>query len=558
MKLRILFGCTVMCSLAFAANQAKSSPAPTAAATQIPHLRKQGTATQLIVDGKPFLALAGELLNNSATGIEHMKPIWPKLVESKFNTVLAGVSWAQIEPQEGKFDFTVPDGIIRDARSHNLRLVLLWFGTWKNSLSSYPPDWLKKDFERFPRAQFADGASIELLSPLSDASRDADARAFAALMRHIKAVDGREHTVIMIQVENEVGMHRESRDHSPAANKAFEGPVPKELMDYLQQHKDTLIPEFRKVWEAAGFKTSGTWEEVFGKGAVTDGYFMAWNLARYIGRVAAAGKAEYPLPMFCNAALYGVGRGAQPSSGGRPWDFVMDVWRAAAPKIDMLSPDIYSEGDFMAFCAKYTQSGNPLFIPETGNGPTVAPRALYAFGRHDAIGFSPFGIDRPDRLGNSPDLTGVYDLLSRAAPLILKHQGDGTMSAVMLGPKDPPRKVQLGNYTLQATYWPIRYTMPLLMPGEPPAGAQGPAAVILIAAAPDEFYAIGSGVKITFAPNTPGPPFAGLGTVEQGTFVDGRWVTDIRLAGDDTGQGEDLFELQRHMGIQRFTLYRYR
>jgi hypothetical protein len=235
-------------------------------------------------------------------------------------------------------------------------------------------------------------------------------------------------------------------------------------MDYLQRHKDTLIPEFRQVWEAAGFKTSGTWEEVFGK----------------------------------------------------------------------------------------------LFIPETGGGPSSAPRALYAFGRHDAIGFSPFGIDRPDRLNNSPDLTGVYDLLSRAAPLILAHQGDGTMTAVMLGPKDPPQKVQLGNYTLQATYWPIRYTMPLLMPGEPPAGAQPPAAAIFIAAGPDEFYAIGSGVKVTFAPNTPGPPFAGLGTVEAGTFVDGRWVPDIRLAGDDTGQGEDLFELQRNLGIQRFTLYRYR
>jgi hypothetical protein len=142
--------------------------------------------------------------------------------------------------------------------------------------------------------------------------------------------------------------------------------------------------------------------------------------------------------------------------------------------------------------------------------------------------------------------------------LILAHQGNGSMSAVLLGPKDPPQKVQLGNYTLQVAPGPIRYTMPLLMPGEPPPGNPPPAAVILIAAGPDEFYAIGSGVKITFSPNTPGPPFAGLGTVEQGTFVDGRWAPDIRLAGDDTGQGEDLFELQRHMGIQRFTLYRYR
>jgi hypothetical protein len=552
-----------MCSFAFAASQAKS-PAATPSAVDIPHLQKHGTATQLIVDGKPFLALAGELLNNSATSVEHMKPIWPKLAASKFNTVLAGVSWAQIEPVPGKFDFSVLDGVIQGARSHNLRLVLLWFGTWKNSLSSYAPDWLKKDFERFPRAQTggrggAEGRSIELLSPLCDACRDADAGAFAALMRHVKAVDSQQHTVIMIQVENEVGMHGDSRDRSPAADQAFAGPVPKELMNYLQAHKDNLIPEFRQVWEAGGFKTSGTWEEVFGKSAVTDGFFMAWNLARYIGSVAAAGTAEYPLPMFLNAALYGVGRGPQPTpSGGRPWDLVMDVWRAGAPRIDILSPDIYSETDFVAFCAKYTQSGNPLFIPETGGGPTAAARALYAFGRHDAIGFSPFGIDRPDRLGNMPDLTGVYDLLSQLAPLISQHQGNGTMSAVLLGPKDPPQKVKVGNYTLEVTYWPIRYTMPLQMPGEPPPGPQPPSAALFIAAGPDEYYAVGSGVKVTFAPNTPGPPFAGLGTVEEGAFVNGHWVPGIRLAGDDTGQGQDLFELQRHMGIQRFTLYRYR
>jgi hypothetical protein len=561
-KLRILFGSTLICSLAFAANQGKNSPAPVTAASDIPHLLKQGTATQLIVDGKPFLALAGELLNNSATGIEHMKPIWSKIVESKFNTVLAGVSWAQIEPQEGKFDFTMLDGIIRDARSHNLRLVLLWLASWKNGYSSYAPDWLKKDFERFPRAQIAGGTSIELLTPVSDASRDADARAFAALMRNVKAVDGREHTVVMVQVENEIGMQRDTRDHSPLANQAYAGPVPKELMDYLQRHKETLIPEFHQVWEAAGFKTSGTWEEVFGKGVATDDIFMVWNFARYVGRVAEAGKAEYPLPMYVNAAPdnFNSRRAPGPRRGQSvaPRDDLMDIWRAAAPRIDMLSPDAYEDGrDFAAICATYNRSGNPLFIPETGGGPSSAPRALYAFGRHDAIGFSPFGIDRPDRLGNSPDLTGVYDLLSRAAPLILAHQGNGTMSAVMLGPKDPPQKVQLGDYTLQVAPWPIRYTMPLLMPGEPPSGNPPPAAVILIAAGPDEFYAIGSGVKITFSPSTPGPPFAGLGTVEEGTFVDGRWAPDIRLAGDDTGQGEDLFELQRHMGIQRFTLYRY-
>ena len=339
-----------------------------------PSLAEAGTATQLIVDGKPFLALAGELSNNSATSLEYMKPVWPKLVEAKLNTVLAGVSWAQIEPQEGKFDFSVLDGVIRDARSHNLRLVLLWFASWKNGLSSYPPDWVKRDFERFPRAQIVGGTlardirqdsgrpraqiagsrSIELLSPFSDANRDADARAFAALMRHIKEVDGQQHTVIMIQVENEVGMQGDTRDRSPAANQAFAGPVPKELMDYLQQHKDTLIPELRQVWEAAGFKTSGTWEEVFGKGRPTDEIFMAWNFARYIGRVAEAGKAEYPMPMYVNCPQFGFGKAPAPVRGGQsggPMPDAMDVWRAGAPRIDIFAPDIYGS-DFVAMVRK--------------------------------------------------------------------------------------------------------------------------------------------------------------------------------------------------------------
>ena len=282
MNLRVLLCCTLVCFPGLVAGQGQTAPAPAvaaAAASEIPHLRKQGTATQLIVDGKPFLALAGELSNSSATGIEYMKLVWSRLAMQKgLNTVLAGVSWNQIEPREGKFDFAVLDSVIQGARAHNMRLVLLWFGTWKNGLSSYMPDWVKRDFERFPRAQivgddtpwpvwgvtrgkFTGSMNIELLSPFGDATRDADASAFAALMRHVKAVDGHERTVIMIQVENEVGLQGDTRDRSPAANKAFDGPVPLELIDYIDKHKDTLIPEFRKVWEAAGFKTSGTWEE---------------------------------------------------------------------------------------------------------------------------------------------------------------------------------------------------------------------------------------------------------------------------------------------------------
>ena len=151
MKLGNLFCRTSICALALAVSQDTGRSAATGSTSDIPHLRKQGTATQLIVDGKPFLLLAGELSNSSATGLDYMKRVWPKLVaQTKLNTVLAGVSWNQIEPQEGKFDFTVLDGVIQGARSHNLRLVLLWFGSWKNSPSSYAPDWVKKDFDALP------------------------------------------------------------------------------------------------------------------------------------------------------------------------------------------------------------------------------------------------------------------------------------------------------------------------------------------------------------------------------------------------------------------------
>ena len=299
MKLRILPGGALMRSRSRCESM-HSRPVSTTSASEIPHLRKQGTATQLIVDGKPYLALAGELSNNGATSVEYMKPIWSKLVEAKLNTVLAGVSWAQIEPQEGKFDFSVVDGMVRDARSHGLHLVLLWFASWKNGHSSYPPDWLKR-IRTVPARPVAGGQEHRTAQRLQ---RCQPGRRCPRLRGPDAAHQGnrwQQHTVITIQVENEVGMERRLARPLAVANQAYAGPVPKELMDYIEQHKDTLNPEFRQLWQAAGCKTSGTWEEVFGKGKATDEIFMAWTYARYVGQVAEAGKAEYPLPMYMNA-----------------------------------------------------------------------------------------------------------------------------------------------------------------------------------------------------------------------------------------------------------------
>jgi beta-galactosidase GanA len=529
--------------------QSKSSAAS-------PHLERRGDITQLIVDGKPFLVLGGELFNNSATSLEYMKPIWSKLAAMHLNTVLAPISWALLEPTEGKFDYTLVDGLVRDARAQNLRLVFLWFGSWKNTWSSYAPDWVKRDFARFARVQLHDGAGTERLSPFCAENRNADARAFGVLMRRIKEIDSDAHTVIMVQVENEVGVIPDARDHSPAANAAYGQPVPKELLEYLDRHKDTLDPDLRAKWQAVGFKTSGDWEAVFGAGLETDDLFMAWHYARYIGKVAEAGKAEYNLPMFANAALIRPNFAPGQYNSGGPLPHSFDIWKAAGPQLDFLAPDIYFE--FKKWAAKYDRPGNPLFVPEAAGDAQSAANVFYAIGNHRGFGFSPFAIDSMDASGTGGrELARSYEALSQLAPLILENQPKGNVAGVLLEELTPSQRVRLGDYTLNVSPGGPRR----IFPGEPVAPdatrSQSPHG-IFIASAPDEFYMAGSGLTITFSPNTPGPPMAGLATVEEGRFVDGRWVRGRRLAGDDTGQGNSVSLRGGATSMLRVTLYRYR
>ena len=533
-----------------------------------PRLETRDGVRQLIVDGRPFLILGGELHNSSSSSLAYMKTLWPVLAEKKLNTVLAAVSWELIEPAEGKFDFTLVDGLIEGARQNRMHLVLLWFGSWKNGVSSYPPYWVKTDPKRFPLALDKSGKTLNILSTFGTATLDADARAFAALMRHIREVDGKAHTVLMMQVENEVGVLGDLRDYSPAANGAFAGPVPKELMSYLQQHKDTLAPELLEVWRTNGMKTSGTWSEVFGDARIwsPDSIFMAWNYARYVNKVAEAGKAEYDIPFYVNAWLDGSNsRPGQYPSGG-PLPQVADIWRAGAPHIDFQSPDLYAT-QFSEISAKFNRHGNLLFVPETRAGMQGATNVLTALFKRNGIGFSPFAIEdrgfgsRGQNAAAEPvadPLADTYAILNYIAPDILKAQGKN-MIAFLEGTdsNSPPQIVKLGDYTLNITFGvPAggRGSRGLGGPAASSAAPNASPARFVICCGPGEYVFVGGPMSVTFTPNAPGSGTVQLASFDESICGDGRWVSGRRLNGDETGHNS-RWPVMRTFGIYRYRIY---
>ena len=553
---------TRLCVLAVLVSTALSGRAigqPRDSPTGLPHLEKRGSATQLIVDGKPFLVLGGELHNSNSSSIEYMKPIWPQLSAIHLNTVLLPVAWETIEPEEGKFDFRNVDGLLAGARANNLKLVVLWFGAWKNTYSSYAPAWVKTNTDRFPRVQTSDGRDTERLSPFSAAVRDADAHAFAQLMRHLREADGGQHTVIMVQVENEVGVIPESRDHSAVANAAFAAAVPATLTSFLEKHRVTLDTDLRAAWEAAGAKAAGTWQEMFGNTSLTDDLFMAWQYATYIERIAAAGKAEYSLPMYANAALIRPNYEPGQYNSGGPLPHSLDLWHAAAPSLDLLAPDIYFN-EFAYWAGKYARPDNPLFVPETQGGLPGASNALYAFGRLAAIGFSPFGIEDQ---GSVPlDLAGitsehldnsaighVYAVLSELAPMILEKQQTGAITATLIeGDAQRSARLRLGDYTATMT--------------RAGGATASRLAAMFLQTGPNEFIVIGSGdAQITFSTDKPGLPLVGIESIDEEFLESGAWTPGRRLNGDENSQGQALRLHATDLAqgrIYRVRLYRYR
>jgi hypothetical protein len=515
------------------------------AAPALPRIRYGGGAAQLVLDGKPFLILGGELGNSSAGTAAQADTVLPRLAARHFNTVLLPVAWDEIEPEEGRFEFSILDHWIATAQRQRLHLVLLWFGSWKNAFSSYAPQWVLADTKRFPRALAADGSALPILSVFGGETRRRDGLAFAALMRHVRTVDSDSRTILMVQVENEVGyLGVGGRDRSPEANSRFAGPVPPQLLEALRK-QDARLP--RRL--ADGFEADGRdWARAFG--ATADEAFMAWYYARFIGQVAQAGKREYPLPMYMNAQLPAPQERAGEYPSGGPYPLTQPIYRAAAPAIDFYAPDIYWP-DFERWVERYREQGNPVFVPESRL--SLAPyNALYTLGQARGVGFSAFGVD--DTAGaptDTPSLADVYRILSELGDGFIRAQEHGQTRALVLHLTSPRpfQTVALDGYLFRATLARSWAT-------QKPLTADG--AMLIMQSAPDEFYVLGSGLTVSFLrdPDVDNR-LAGIAGIARLAWKDGTWTVAEQMNGDQSDQGRELLMDAHTIHLYRVRLYSY-
>jgi len=521
----------------------------TASAAPIPEIVARDGRYALMVDGAPFLIL-GAQTHNSSNYPAVLPKVWPAAQKLHANTVVIPVAWEQVEPREGRFDFSFVDVLLQEARLQGFRLVLLWFATWKNNGPSYAPEWVKLDNARFPRVITKDGRTLDSLSPHFRSTLEADRRAFTELMRHLERVD-EQRTVIMVQVQNETGTYGSARDYSHTAEAAFRGRVPEELVRDL------------------GLQ-GGDWQTVFGADA--DEFFHAWHIARYVDEVAAAGKAVYPLPMYANAALrhpFTPGEPGSYSSGG-PTDNVLAIWMSAAPHLDMLSPDIYFRDHRIVtrVMELYARPGNPLYVAEIGNDRPFARWFFSAMG-HGAIGFAPFGMDYSD-YSNYPlgaervadetllPFVEVYRLFARMEREWPRLAFEGRVWGV--AEPDAPagdegetarvQRLELGDWVAE-----VSYGRPMF--GNPPPGGNDPPAggAVIAELAPGEYLVAGLHARVTFLPARElGDRQMLLARGEEGRFEEGEWQFERVWNGDQTDWGLN-FSGQPHLLKVRLATY---
>ncbi|TYQ17378.1 UNVERIFIED_ORG: beta-galactosidase GanA [Zoogloea ramigera] len=513
-----------------------------AAAAPIPELVQKDGRHALMVDGAPFVMFGGQAQNSSNYPLA-LDKVWAAIRDANANTLEIPVAWEQIEPVEGKFDFSYVDTLVAQARKNKVRLVLLWFGTWKNTSASYTPEWVKFNNARFPRMVDQQGKPIYCLSPQGEETLKADKKAFVALMAHIKKIDDVQRTVIMMQVQNEVGTYGYARDYGPKAEAQFNGPVPAEV---LKRKKSPVA-----------LAATGTWKEVYGDYA--DEYFHAYSVAKYIGEIAKAGRDVYNLPMYVNNSIRdSLEEPVKPwnknfASGGPTFD-VIDIYKAAAPAIDFAAPDIYNPEwrKFVATLDKFQRPDNALAVPEMSNGADYVRYAYLVIGR-GAINFAPFGIDYADYsnfpLGHKATdktMTAPYGKIFGAFRPMERQWSkwafEGRTYGVAEGDDRQPQKLALKgwNATISFREWQFGEAQYFKDVKDLPANTDKPNGGVAIAQIADnEFIIVGqhARVKIDSADGKP----TMWARVEEGRYdAAGKWIMERNWNGDQTDYGLNL------------------
>lgn len=513
-------------------------------ASELPRLVSQDGKHALFVDGAPYLVL-GAQVNNSSNYPSMLPKVWPIVNRLGANTVQMPIAWEQVEPAEGRFDFSFVDTLLEQARANDKRLILLWFATWKNTAPSYVPLWVKADNARFPRLITKDGKTSYALSPHHRTTLEADKKAFVALMMHLKQADP-QNTVIVVQPENESGTYGSVRDYSPAAEALFAGQVPAKLLRRMS-------------------RPAGTWRQVFGNDA--DEYFHAWSIASYIEEIARAGKAVKPLPMYVNAALRDPLKYQDPAtyaSGGPTWN-VMDVWKAAAPSLDWLSPDIYtrSAAEYEAHLDGYRKQDNALFVAETGNDIPYARFIWSVLGR-GGVGFSPFGMDATG-YGNYPlgakqvddETLEPFIEAYRVLVPMAREWARIAFEKPVWGASKPddgkPQAGRLGRWNVRVSYGEWQFGQSdwtWLGKMDKPVAADRPVGGAVVAQlGPDEFLVIGNHARVAFSLAETGDNALTL-RIEEGRFRDRTWVVDRVWNGDQIDYGLNFTSLPQVLRVK--------
>jgi beta-galactosidase GanA len=516
------------------------------AAADLPRIVERDGRHALIVDGAPFLVLGGQA-QNSSNYPAALPKVWAAIRDAHANTLEIPVAWEQIEPHEGKFDFSYVDTLVSQARSNGVRLVLLWFGTWKNTGPAYTPEWVRFDNKRFPRMLDKDGKSSYCLSPFGEATLAADRKAFVALMEHIRKIDAAKRTVIMVQVENEVGTYGLVRDYGARARAAYAQPVPAEVL----ARQKALTPG----------AAQGSWSEVYGDYA--EQYFHTWAIAHYIEEIAKAGRAVYDLPMFVNNAL----RDPQPQDPATPWkgDFAsggptydtIGIWRAAAPHIDFAGPDIYmpESGKVTANLERFQRPDNALMVPEMGNAAGYARYVYQILGR-GALGVAPFGIDYAsysnyplgakytDRRMVEP-FASVYSAFAPMQRQWARWAFEGRTHGVAEGDDRQPQTVNMDGWSATVSFREFQFgeRQYLRDKNEYAAGTESPNGGVAVAQiGPDEFVLVGQRARVKLHGNGGnGSKPSMYARVEEGRFdANGKWVMERNWNGDQTDYGLNL------------------